>query len=145
MKGHEEAGDKEESPASFPGRETTVRERKRERTATESAQPYPWSVLSSTSTTPTNASQGETKRAGRKGLTGRTKKSSKAEESSGGKQKVKKAVFETTKKKEVGVSDLTLISKISNEAINENLKKRFENREIYVSVARDGLVVGMGG
>jgi myosin-1 len=34
-----------------------------------------------------------------------------------------KAVFETTKKKEVGVSDLTL---------NENLKKRFENGEIYV-------------
>jgi hypothetical protein len=32
----------------------------------------------------------------------------------------------------VGVSDLTLISKISNEAINDNLKKRFENGEIYV-------------
>jgi myosin heavy subunit len=32
----------------------------------------------------------------------------------------------------VGVSDLTLISKVSNEAINENLKKRFENAEIYV-------------
>jgi myosin heavy subunit len=31
------------------------------------------------------------------------------------------------------VSDLTLISKISNEAINDNLKKRFENAEIYVS------------
>lgn len=46
---------------------------------------------------------------------------------------IKKAVFESTKKKEVGVSDLTLISKISNEAINDNLKKRFENREIYVS------------
>ena len=41
-------------------------------------------------------------------------------------------MFETTKKKEVGVSDLTLISKITNEAINENLKKRFENKEIYV-------------
>lgn len=51
----------------------------------------------------------------------------------GGKQAVKKAVFESTKKKEVGVSDLTLISKITNEAINDNLKKRFENREIYVS------------
>ena len=50
----------------------------------------------------------------------------------GGKPQVKKAVFESTKKKEVGVSDLTLISKISNEAINENLKKRFENAEIYV-------------
>ncbi|KAI2479163.1 myosin IC heavy chain [Pyrenophora tritici-repentis] len=45
-----------------------------------------------------------------------------------------KAVFETTKKKEVGVSDLTLISKISNEAINENLKKRFENGEIYTYI-----------
>jgi myosin-1 len=45
---------------------------------------------------------------------------------------VKKAAFESTKKKEVGVSDLTLISKISNEAINDNLKKRFENGEIYV-------------
>ena len=31
------------------------------------------------------------------------------------------------------MSDLTLISKVSNEAINDNLKKRFENREIYVS------------
>lgn len=50
----------------------------------------------------------------------------------GGKPQVKKAVFESTKKKEVGVSDLTLISKISNEAINDNLKKRFENAEIYV-------------
>lgn len=30
------------------------------------------------------------------------------------------------------MSDLTLISKISNEAINDNLKKRFENGEIYV-------------
>ena len=46
---------------------------------------------------------------------------------------MRKAVFESTKKKEVGVSDLTLISKITNEAINENLKKRFENAEIYVS------------
>jgi myosin-1 len=50
----------------------------------------------------------------------------------GGKPQVKKAAFESTKKKEVGVSDLTLISKISNEAINDNLKKRFENGEIYV-------------
>jgi len=41
-------------------------------------------------------------------------------------------VFETTKKKEIGVSDLTLLSKISNEAINDNLKLRFENGEIYV-------------
>ncbi|KAF1989576.1 hypothetical protein K402DRAFT_444649 [Aulographum hederae CBS 113979] len=52
----------------------------------------------------------------------------------GGKGFSKKAVFESTKKKEVGVSDLTLISKISNEAINDNLKKRFENAEIYTYI-----------
>jgi len=45
-----------------------------------------------------------------------------------------KATFETTKKKEIGVSDLTLLSKVSNEAINENLKKRFEGREIYTYI-----------
>lgn len=51
---------------------------------------------------------------------------------------MKKAVFETTKKKEIGVSDLTLLSKVSNEAINDNLKLRFENREIYVGVLWKG-------
>lgn len=68
---------------------------------------------------------------------------------SGGKQqRVKKAHFETSKKKEVGVSDLTLISKITNEAINENLKKRFDNKEIYVcrsDIAGTGIVVCGGG
>lgn len=29
---------------------------------------------------------------------------------------------------------MTLLSTISNEAINDNLKKRFENKEIYVSI-----------
>ena len=72
--------------------------------------------------------QAQTKRAGRKKDAG----GAKAGASGGQKQFTKKAVFESTKKKEVGVSDLTLISKISNEAINENLKKRFENAEIYV-------------
>lgn len=46
------------------------------------------------------------------------------------------------------MSDLTLISKISNEAINENLKKRFENAEIYVSaisVLEAGVRVREGG
>lgn len=38
------------------------------------------------------------------------------------------------KKKQVGVSDMTLLSTISNESINENLKKRFTNQEIYVSL-----------
>lgn len=60
---------------------------------------------------------------------------------------MKKAVFETTKKKEVGVTDLTLISKISNEAINENLRKRFENREIYVCIPQSwssgGVLIGV--
>lgn len=72
--------------------------------------------------------QAVTKRAGRK------KDAGGPNAAGGGQQKAfaTKAVFESTKKKEVGVSDLTLISKISNEAINDNLKKRFENGEIYV-------------
>lgn len=45
---------------------------------------------------------------------------------------VKKATYEAGKKKTVGVDDLCLLSKISNEAINDNLRVRFENREIYV-------------
>ncbi|KAK8162821.1 P-loop containing nucleoside triphosphate hydrolase protein [Phyllosticta citrichinensis] len=74
-----------------------------------------------------------TKRAGRKKDAGASKQS--AAGGGGGKGGfAKKAVFETTKKKEVGVSDLTLISKISNEAINDNLKKRFENAEIYTYI-----------
>lgn len=50
----------------------------------------------------------------------------------GGKPQVKKATYESTKKKEIGVSDLTLLSKVSNEAINDNLKLRFDAGEIYV-------------
>lgn len=46
---------------------------------------------------------------------------------------VQKATFDIAKKKEVGVSDLTLLSKVSDESINDNLKKRFENGIIYVS------------
>ncbi len=76
--------------------------------------------------------QGVTKRAGRKkDAAGASEPSARA----GGKPQVRKAVFESSKKKEVGVSDLTLLSKISNEAINDNLKKRFENAEIYVCQA----------
>ncbi|MCJ1454336.1 class II myosin [Mycoblastus sanguinarius] len=71
-----------------------------------------------------------TKRAGRKKDAGNAQ----AAGSGGGKPQVRKAIFESTKKKEVGVSDLTLISKISNEAINDNLKKRFENAEIYTYI-----------
>ncbi|RMZ84982.1 hypothetical protein DV738_g180, partial [Chaetothyriales sp. CBS 135597] len=53
---------------------------------------------------------------------------------SGGQAQIKKATYEITRKKEVGVSDLTLLSKVSNEAINENLKKRFEHGEIYTYI-----------
>ncbi|KAL8700696.1 MAG: hypothetical protein Q9224_000844 [Gallowayella concinna] len=73
-----------------------------------------------------------TKRAGRKKDNNATTGS--ASGRAGGQQQVKKAVFESTKKKVVGVSDLTLLSKISNEAINDNLKKRFENAEIYTYI-----------
>ncbi|TQN71440.1 Myosin-1 [Colletotrichum shisoi] len=52
----------------------------------------------------------------------------------GGGGKPKKATYEVTKKKEIGVSDLTLLSKVSNEAINDNLKKRFEGQEIYTYI-----------
>ncbi|KAI5474581.1 hypothetical protein MNV49_003039 [Pseudohyphozyma bogoriensis] len=38
------------------------------------------------------------------------------------------------KKKQVGVSDMTLLSTISNESVNDNLKKRFENAEIYTYI-----------
>ncbi|KAG0668426.1 class II myosin [Maudiozyma exigua] len=48
--------------------------------------------------------------------------------------KIKKATFDAGKKKEVGVSDLTLLSKISDESINENLKKRFLNGTIYTYI-----------
>lgn len=53
---------------------------------------------------------------------------------------IQKATFDIAKKKEVGVSDLTLLSKVSDEAINENLKKRFENGIIYVRILLIGLV-----
>ncbi|KAM3585942.1 class II myosin [Umbelopsis sp. WA50703] len=41
---------------------------------------------------------------------------------------------EGMKKKQVGVSDMTLLSKITNEAINENLEKRWKNAEIYTYI-----------
>lgn len=56
------------------------------------------------------------------------------QDANGAQPQIKKAAFEITKKKEVGVSDLTLLSKVSNEAINDNLKKRFEHGEIYTYI-----------
>lgn len=48
--------------------------------------------------------------------------------------KIKKATYDSSKKKEVGVSDLTLLTTISDQAINENLKKRFLNGTIYTYI-----------
>ncbi|CAN6665085.1 myosin-5 [Trichomonascus vanleenenianus] len=71
---------------------------------------------------------GITKRAGRKAA---GTKQAPPKRGAGG---IKKATFEVAKKKEVGVSDLTLLSKVSDEAINDNLKKRFENGIIYTYI-----------
>ncbi|KAG6900504.1 class II myosin, partial [Termitomyces sp. T159_Od127] len=38
------------------------------------------------------------------------------------------------KKKQVGVSDMTLLTTISNESVNENLQKRWTNGEIYTYI-----------
>ncbi|EXJ56809.1 myosin-1 [Cladophialophora yegresii CBS 114405] len=80
---------------------------------------------------------GQTKR--REGKTSRVPKASlfgggRSAQADSGQTQIKKATFEITKKKEVGVSDLTLLSKVSNEAINDNLKKRFEHGEIYTYI-----------
>ncbi|KAF7347588.1 Microfilament motor [Mycena venus] len=49
--------------------------------------------------------------------------------------KVAKADWkEGFKKKQVGVSDMTLLTTISNESINENLQKRWTNAEIYTYI-----------
>lgn len=37
------------------------------------------------------------------------------------------------KKKQVGVSDMTLLTKITDDAINDNLEVRWKNGDIYVS------------
>nr|OQO28617.1 Myosin-1 [Rachicladosporium sp. CCFEE 5018] len=71
-----------------------------------------------------------TKRAGRK----KDGPQPVAQSNTSGAPAIRKAAYETSKKKEVGVSDLTLISKISNEAINDNLKIRFQNGEIYTYI-----------
>ncbi|CAG8548975.1 7493_t:CDS:10 [Paraglomus occultum] len=50
-------------------------------------------------------------------------------------QKIEKADWkEGFKKKQVGVADMTMLSKVNNDAINENLRKRFENGEIYTYI-----------
>ncbi|KAJ7597439.1 P-loop containing nucleoside triphosphate hydrolase protein [Mycena floridula] len=63
------------------------------------------------------------------------KKVSAPPKKSGGATKVAKADWkEGFKKKQVGVSDMTLLTTISNESINENLQKRWTNAEIYTYI-----------
>ncbi|KAG6813218.1 class II myosin [Tricholoma furcatifolium] len=53
----------------------------------------------------------------------------------GAQGKVAKADWkEGFKKKQVGVSDMTLLTTISNESVNENLQKRWTNGEIYTYI-----------
>ncbi|KZO93982.1 hypothetical protein CALVIDRAFT_539354 [Calocera viscosa TUFC12733] len=51
-----------------------------------------------------------------------------------GQQFVKADWKEGFKKKQTGVSDMTLLTTISNESINENLQKRWQNGEIYTYI-----------
>ncbi|KAG5519156.1 hypothetical protein PMAC_002244 [Pneumocystis sp. 'macacae'] len=46
----------------------------------------------------------------------------------------RKIVYEGIRKKGVGVDDLTLLSVVKDEFINDNLKKRFQNKEIYTYI-----------
>ncbi|KAF8204078.1 P-loop containing nucleoside triphosphate hydrolase protein [Pholiota molesta] len=63
------------------------------------------------------------------------KKVAPAAKKSGGQAKVAKADWkEGFKKKQVGVSDMTLLSTISNESINDNLQVRWKNGEIYTYI-----------
>ncbi|KNZ80659.1 Myosin-1 [Termitomyces sp. J132] len=63
------------------------------------------------------------------------KKVAPAPKKSSGQGKVAKADWkEGFKKKQVGVSDMTLLTTISNESINENLQKRWTNGEIYTYI-----------
>ncbi|KAI0778983.1 P-loop containing nucleoside triphosphate hydrolase protein [Trametes elegans] len=66
------------------------------------------------------------KKAGKKGAVPTSKKAG-----GGAAGKVAKADWkEGFKKKQVGVSDMTLLTTITNEAINENLEKRWKNDEV---------------
>ncbi|KAG8762967.1 class II myosin [Ceratobasidium sp. 428] len=70
------------------------------------------------------------KKAGKKGAAAAAPKK-------GGATKVQKADWkEGFKKKQVGVSDMTLLTTISNESVNENLEKRWKNGEIYTYIGQ---------
>ncbi|KDN41276.1 hypothetical protein RSAG8_07545, partial [Rhizoctonia solani AG-8 WAC10335] len=54
-----------------------------------------------------------------------------------GPAKVQKADWkEGFKKKQVGVSDMTLLTTISNDSVNDNLEKRWKNGEIYTYIGQ---------
>ncbi|WWC89069.1 myosin-1 [Kwoniella dendrophila CBS 6074] len=73
------------------------------------------------------------KKAGKKGVSGLLGGGGGAAKSA----KVQKADWSEgfKKKKAAGVPDMTLLSTITNEAINDNLKQRFNNQEIYTYIA----------
>ncbi|KAJ7193312.1 myosin-1 [Mycena pura] len=63
------------------------------------------------------------------------KKAAAAPKKGGAATKVAKADWkEGFKKKQVGVSDMTLLTTINNESINDNLQKRWTNGEIYTYI-----------
>ncbi|KAB5591955.1 Myosin-1 [Ceratobasidium theobromae] len=70
------------------------------------------------------------KKAGKKGAAAAAPKKA-------GAAKVQKADWkEGFKKKQAGVSDMTLLTTISNESVNENLEKRWKNGEIYTYIGQ---------
>ncbi|WVO18360.1 myosin-1 [Cryptococcus depauperatus] len=71
------------------------------------------------------------KKAGKKGVVGGLPSGSSKP------QRIQKADWSEgfKKKKSAGVPDMTLLSTITNEAINDNLKARFQNQEIYTYIA----------
>ncbi|EIW64114.1 myosin class I heavy chain [Trametes versicolor FP-101664 SS1] len=74
--------------------------------------------------------QAPSKKAGKKGGAAATSK-----KAGGAAGKVAKADWkEGFKKKQVGVSDMTLLTTITNEAVNDNLEKRWKNGEIYTYI-----------
>lgn len=65
---------------------------------------------------------------------GITKRPARRARDTGASGAIKKAQFDANRKKEVGVSDLTLLSEVSNESITNNLKIRFQNGLIYTYI-----------
>ncbi|KAG9103459.1 class II myosin [Ceratobasidium sp. 370] len=78
------------------------------------------------------------KKAGKKGAAAAAPKK-------GGAAKVQKADWkEGFKKKQVGVTDMTLLTTISNESVNENLEKRWKNGDIYTYIGQLNSTLDLG-